>query len=97
MAYVNEHLMEAVQILRKLPNRTWFDTSIDGIKSLDFQANSQSDLKKLTAILPVRKWTKNYCKETAWWNYTGVWNGWRFRIYEGQGAGSTYFPRGRGR
>ena len=78
MATIRASLLEGIDILKALPNGTFFDTTVTG---LEFQADSQAKVKELRQCLPHVIWEKKYNSCCKWWEYCAKINNLTLKIY----------------
>ena len=79
MAYTGRALEAALEILRALPDGTFFDSGLNSM-TLDFQA-SGDEVTKLRQQLPAAIWRKAINESFGWFEYTAEINGLMVRIY----------------
>ncbi len=80
MAYKTKHFDEAAELLRHLPDGTYFDIAI-GEKLIQFQASTRAAFRSIRASFPGIVWTKTWRSETNWWQFDAVYNGWKLQVY----------------
>lgn len=81
MSYMNEHLVELLElVLRGLPAGTPFENSKFG-KVVSFQAETQVEVSGLQLFFPGTFWAKKFIEKCKWWEYETIYRGWQVRIY----------------
>lgn len=80
MALKNDWLFDALPVLRRLPDGTWFDNGRHA-GSLEVQADTLRAVRGITSAFPGAVWQKMWSAGYKWWEYVTIFEGTRIRIY----------------
>jgi hypothetical protein len=86
MPETREMLRNAVKLLDNIPDGTETELTYRGI---EFQANSQDDVRRIRSYFPGVFWQKEWVENCKWWSYSTKLNGIPLQIYAVQEAPPT--------
>lgn len=80
MSIMSQALRNNWENIARLPDGTWFDFNSDRV-TLEIQAKTQAEVRKIRQSFPASKWNKSYIKSLHWWEYGTKVLGMRINIY----------------